>query len=304
MSHWARVILENAVKAQEQKPEYIWAGLKRIIDIVESSDLLQFRTSEMEEIADDISICDCPIELSRLLWRAATSNGFQHFCLLLLNQGNGVVASSRMLTSFDEKWIGRYREKRYQFVDPIFLAAQCQSGSFRFTEVDSSAPMVQAFWSDAAEHGIGRHGLCHTISRPDGARLAVSFFSSHSEEKTEELLSLNEHDLSVVSQLATECFCYISKGAAIQDDTLTECELRFLHTLATSNDPSRAFEQEAKFGGNRSIQTSIREKLNVETVFQAVAVASSKQWFDHLPISEHEIVSPFPQLLGQNIESM
>lgn len=303
MSHWVRVILEDAVSEQHNLPDYVRSGLKNLVRIVESSDVWRFRTFELETLADDISTCDCLAELSRLLWHAATSCGFQHFSLFVVSQGRGPILASRMLTSFNKKWIECFESKAYQFIDPVLSMARIRDGSFPFSDANSYAPTVQTFWQDAERHGVGRHGVCYAASRPDGARIAVNFYSSHTESKASEDIRLNRYDLEIISRLAIECFCYISHGAAIDENVLSERELKFLHTLATADNPQSAFEQVAAFGGNSQIQSAICEKLDVKTVFQAIAVASSKQWFDALPYCVDEVVTPVPTLVGYQPEN-
>ncbi|MEM1076844.1 MAG: autoinducer binding domain-containing protein [Pseudomonadota bacterium] len=302
MSHWVRIILEDAVSGQENLPEYVRSGLRHLVQIVETSDMWRFRTSELEALADDLATCGCLSELSRLLWRAATSCGFQHFSLFVVSQGRGPVLASRMLTSFNSKWIKCFENKAYQFIDPVISMARIRDGSFLFSDAISFAPTVQAFWQDAERHGVGRHGLCYAASRPDGARVAVNFYSSQSQEKAEENIRLNRHDLEVISQLAIECFCYTSHGPTSDENVLSERELKFLHTLAIADNPKSAFDQVAAFGGNSQIQSAICEKLDVKTIFQALAIASSKQWFDALPYSAEEVVTPVPKLVGGHLE--
>lgn len=302
MSHWVRVILEDAVSGQENLPDYVRSGLSHLVQIVETSDMWRFRTLELEAVADELSTCDCLSELSRLLWRAATSCGFQHFSLFVVSQGRGPVLASRMLTSFNSKWIKCFESKAYQFIDPVISMARIRDGSFLFSEASSCAPTVQAFWQDAEHHGVGRHGLCYAASRPDGARIAVNFYNSQPQEKAEENIRLNRHDLEVMSQLAIECFCYTSHGAASDKNVLSQRELKFLHTLATADNPKGAFDQVAAFGGNSQIQSAICEKLDVKTIFQAIAIASSKQWFDALPYFAGEVITPVPKLVGVHVE--
>lgn len=206
-----------------------------------------------------------------------------------------------MLKSLNEKWIRCYENKAYQFIDPIVAMARMRDGGFLFSEAESYAPTVQVFWQDAERHRVGRHGLCYASSRPNGSRIAVSFFRSQSEAKARETARLNRHDLEAISQLAIECFCYVSQGSDRDENVLTVSELKFLHTLATADNPSNAFEQLANFGGNRQLQAAICQKLCVKTIFQAIAIASANQWFDSLPVYANEIITPSPQLLGSDL---
>ncbi len=118
------------------------------------------------------------------------------------------------------------------------------------------------------------------------------------------LHTANRYDLKVISQLAIECFCYLSHAGESEENGLSQKELKFLHTLATADNPKRAFDQVAAFEGNVQIQASICQKLNVTTVFQAIALASSKRWFDSLSYYSEEVITPVPKLAGCDLISM
>ena len=158
--------------------------------------------------------------------------------------------------------------------------------------------MTEAFWDDAEKFRAGRSGFCFSSTRPSGARLGVTFSTNDTDARSAELFRLNGHDLTVIAQLAIECFCYLSSGDGLSEEPLSMEELRFLHTLATSPNPEKALTISSNYGGNKSLQDSIRKKLNVSTVFQAISIASSMRWFDMLPFSSEDAVRPFPGLTG------
>ncbi|MGC3941007.1 autoinducer binding domain-containing protein [Roseobacter sp. EG26] len=303
MSHWIRVLIEDAMDGQRQLPEHVRSGLKRVAGIMEASDVTQFRTQEFESIADEISFCSELSELSRLLWRATTSIGFQHFCLFVIKQGDEPGFGSRLCTSYSKEWLKRYEKERYQFVDPIYTCAEEKDGHFLFSEIKSESPLVQDFWRELDSYRIGRNGICFALTRPSGARLGVSFSSGGAESKVRETIRLNKHDLSVIARLAIECFCQVSANSDLTAEALSTNELRFLHMLATNPHPEKALLVTPNFGGNKALQTSIRNKLNVETVFQAIAIASSMRWFDSLPYNYDEAIRPFPELKGLDVKA-
>lgn len=304
MTHWVQVILEDTIWGQKKLPAHVRDGLKRIEEMAISSEVIQFRTHEFEEIADELSICDDLSELSLLLWRAATSAGFQHFSLFVVNQGRSPTSAHRMCTSYKKDWLDVYQEKSYQYVDPIVAKAKSTDGKFLFSEASNSAPMVQAFWDDAEKHNIGRNGLCYVVTRSDGTRIAISFSICGTEKKASESIRLNTYDLEIIAQLAIECFCYTSTGSSLNDQLLSTNELRFLHVLATSANPESALSQMPAFGGNEAMQSSIRKKLGVQTIFQAISIACSKQWFDNLPFYPDEIVSSSTPLSGWQVAGL
>ncbi|WP_299508166.1 autoinducer binding domain-containing protein [uncultured Roseobacter sp.] len=298
MSQWDRALLGDAAKKKDANQEHVRSGLKRIVDIIEKSELLQFRSTEMEEIANELSCCTDMLELSRLIWRTTMDIGFQDFSLFVLRQGQEPIFRSRWCSSYGAVWLERYQTKSYQFVDPVYVFASVHDCSFLFSEADKNSPSAKGFWSDAKRYGVGVNGFCFVETRPSGARLGISFSTNRSTDVVEELYQLNKFDLQAIVKLAVECFCYVSRGGAGLDNPLSAEELRFLHILATNPKPEKAQLVEPKYGGNKALQASIRSKLKVETVFQAVAMASKLQWFDALPFNCDEVIRPYPELNG------
>lgn len=298
MNHWVRTVLEDACSQEESIPDHVHAGFKRIVQLIDSVDVHTFRTEEFEQIADDLSECTSLNDLANLMWKTATSTGFQHFAIFVLTQGSSGNFRSRVCTSYSEAWIRRYQEKSYQFIDPIISEATRKNDWFLFADLDSGSPVHHQFWEDAKEHGIGRNGICFTIVRPDGARIAVVFSTSQSVEKTNHLIRLNGSDLRFLAELAVESFCYASIGPLLPDDILSPHELKFLYTLATTSEPKLALDIAPSYGSNDSLQASIRQKLNVKTIFQALSIASVRGWFNLIPYDANEVTRSFPRLEG------
>lgn len=298
MKHWVHSVLEEAFSSTKSSPEHVRQGLQRIAHLVESMDVHPFRTSELEGIADDLSECTDLRQLSKLMWRAATSTGFQHFAIFVIRQGSNGMFKSRICTSYNQAWIERYQAKSYQFVDPIIAEASRRDGWFLYDDLENDAPVVQSFWDDAKQHRIGGNGVCFALTRKDGSRLGIVFATAHTAEKTRELVRLNGSDLQFLANLAADSFCFVSCGPDLADDTLTVQELKFLYTLASNPDPKEALAISSSYGSNHALQASIRAKLNVDTVFQAISIASSRAWFNLLPYDAKEVTRSFPALEG------
>ncbi len=298
MSHWAKTLLNEVIREKHDLPKHVLDGLNRLVEFVECSNDYQFRNREFETIADNISVCDDLQELSKLMWHATTTAGFQGFSLFVLKQGNAPTFASRLCTSYNMDWLNLYQSKAYQFVDPVVAKAQECTGTFSFAQADNKSPLSEAFWADAEKHRIGRNGLCYVTVRPNGCRVAVSFSTPHGTDKTDELIKLNGYDLVALSQLAVECFTCVSAENATCAEVLSTNELRFLHMLATDPCPEKALLQVPPFGGNKALQASIRRKLKTASIFQAVSIASAMRWFDDLPFYADEVVSTSPKLRG------
>lgn len=83
-------------------------------------------------LADKLSNCDCLSELSRLLWRAATSCVFQHFSLFVVSQGRGPVLASRILTSFNSQWIKCFKKRHINSLIQSYLLLGSVTEAFYF----------------------------------------------------------------------------------------------------------------------------------------------------------------------------
>lgn len=297
MQHWSEVVVNDALWYIKDCPDHVQSALKRMAHIISEQPAYRFRLPEVERYADEIAECTELTTLVEYMWRACTSLGFQHVTIFALAQGKNGVFRKGICTSHSLKWIRLYQKKRYRFIDPVVSMASQRDGSFLFSDLPST-PNSEAFWSDAERHRIGRNGLCLAVTRQDGARVGVSYSTSLDNKATEKLLRLNRHELECLAILAIDCFCDISAGRSQDVSNLTDAELRFLYLLSTTPAPTAAMKINNGFGSNSHLQSSIRNKLGVETIFQAVAMAAASHWFDSLQYEEDDVIRMFPELTG------
>jgi hypothetical protein len=300
MEHWARAVMEDAVFETEGPVDSTLQDFNRILNWIEASDVHLFRTERIEELADTLSSCSDLEELSRVMWHIATEVGFENYIIFVINSGAYGAAKSRVCTSCNAEWISRYQEKNYQYVDPAMAHARRFDGYFELSQLPSDSPMAEEFWRDAEAHRIGRNGLCFVVRRNGNSRIGVSFLTAKTAEQTHTLARRNGYDLMTLANLAVDAFCYAVFGGdgATNNEELTVEELRFLHMLATSRDPLEALKMPTRYGSINALQASIRRKLRSESVFQAVAIASSRGAFDDLPYDASEVTGPFRELSG------
>ena len=298
MEHWVRVMLQHVLFDHGGTPDHVRKGLARAARIIEEMEPYQFRTDTFDAIADALSDCTDLSELSKLMWKASTEAGFENFIIFVLKNGANGALQSRVCTSCNADWVTRYQAQRYQFIDPVMAAASRADGVFEFADLDSRSAVIGSFWADAEAHRIGRNGLCIARTRPDGVRIGVSFLTSKTEAQARALVRLNGSDLMAIADLAVDAFCYASYGLTGEPEALSPEELRFLYLLATRENLQEAFEVLPLYGSNKSLQASIRRKLGVETVFQAVSRAAARGYFDDIPYDASEVTRPFPSLVG------
>lgn len=298
MDHWVRVLMQDVLFDRTGTPEHIRIGLARVARIVESMEPYQFRTDTLDKIADELSVCTELSDLSKLMWDASVSAGFEDYIIFVLKSGSKGVMQSRVCTSCNLDWLVRYQTQGYQYIDPVMVAALSEDGIFEFADLGNSSPMVAEFWADAVAHRIGQNGLCIARSRSDGSRVGVSFLTGKTEKQARSLVRLNGTDLVMIADLAIDAFCHASYGLAGEPEQLSIEELRFLYLLATRKNPEEAFRVLPRYGSNKSLQASIRRKLGVETVFQAVSLATARGYLDDVPYESSEVMRPHPALVG------
>jgi DNA-binding CsgD family transcriptional regulator len=79
-------------------------------------------------------------------------------------------------------WQTQYFKKQYARIDPVIARGSEAVLPFDWDELPRDDPAIQAFFDDAAEHGLGRNGLSIPVRDRKGARSLVSFTSNHSED--------------------------------------------------------------------------------------------------------------------------
>lgn len=296
MNHWVKTVFEDLTWGNKNVSEQLRSDIIRIVEIFECSDVHHFRTEDLENMANELYEADNVTELSSLMWKITTTLAFQNFAIFVLKQGPGMAFNPKICTSCNAKWVARYVDQGYQYVDPVMTKASENDGCFLYSELPVGSPVVETFWQDADHHRIGRNGVCFCIARRDGSKIGVSFSTQDTANKVQEIFYANSYDMNFIAQIAADVFCYAATDTLLSDDTLTEAELRFLYVLSTSPNPQDAIKVTSSFGSNTSLQASIRAKLGVETVYQAVARAAARGWFDQLPFTEGDIMKSFPTL--------
>lgn len=299
MRHWVRAVLDEATDGSGGHTPETHRDLRRIISLIEDREFYSFRTPVLEDLANEIVECTDLEALSKLMWSVAVQCGMQHATIFVLRQGDGVAFRTRISTSYPLEWVERYQTKSYQFQDPVVAHAQTCDTAFSFHDLSTDNPMTEAFWEDAEAHGVGRNGLCQAFSFSSGTRIGVSFAYSRSADAFRQTLALNATDALCLAQIGAEAFVYLARISQPSNPSLSAAELRFLHLLVTGDDPQDALSVTPGYGSNKSLQASIRSKLGVKTILQAVALASANRWFDDLPYDVQDVAHATPDEHGR-----
>ncbi|MFK7977026.1 MAG: autoinducer binding domain-containing protein [Halioglobus sp.] len=296
MLHWSRMAVSDIQSKEESKIHRAQKDLERLALSFERSPYYYFRTSALEELADEVSTCCEVQELSNLLWQITVETGFQNYALFVVDQSPKRIFRSRICSSIKSSWLERYYAKNYQFIDPVVQEASRGIDFFYFSELDGSAPIVEAFWQDAVNHGIGREGICFAFSPNEDCRIAVSFLTQSAEEKVKSMVQLNGYDLRALAKISAECFVDIESSSNTPAMSLTADELQFLYALYTGQSTRSLLSITEKFGSNKSLQSSISRKLGTTNAFQAVVIASNNGWFKLHKYEVEDVTISFPGL--------
>lgn len=298
MRHWVHELLEQTV-TKKQLPQGIWSSLIRLAKFVEESPDYFFRTSKAEKICENLQDCADLGDLAKCVFDIATSFGFQHGAIFLLSSGKrNTVWVHRVCTSLPEKWLRHYKERRYQFIDPVIVKAMNSEAPSIVARSAKDSPMVKEFWDDAETFGIGSVCMVFRVELRSGAALGLSLTSQGHSKNLVQNLALDMSDLNVLAHEAAAVFENLSALGAKKECDLTLDELSFLRLLLVNGDAVKAGGFRGLFSSNAALQTSIARKLGVQNVFQAIAVAIGRGMFDDLPFEDDEVSSLFANLPG------
>lgn len=263
--------------------------IARVREAVLSRNSYLFRNIKLEQLADDISEEMEISRLPKLLWQAAITSGFQNASLFVLRVGKGRLFESRVCSSYPEAWRRRYIEKKYQFVDPVVRLATTRKTAFTFAEAKGSSPIEAEFWADAERFGAGCDGLVIPVELDCEALIVITFSSSLNLTLVENRCKEHVNDLTIVSKLAAEAFSFLARSQPFEKSELSQDELRYLYVLATSDQPAEARLLKPMFGSAVSVEQSIRQKLGVKSILQAVAIASRENFFADLDFNDFDV---------------
>lgn len=278
MQYWARAFLQDFLKQESESRQVAL----RIIELLEAQEDYLFRSSELQELAMDVSECVDLESVSALLAEAAKICGMDFATVCLLRQGDSVGFRSRVITTYPPAWIERYQNMNYQYFDPVLAQAKVSSEPFLFSDLTNSGPLVCSFWSDAEAHGVGPAGLCASFEFSDAVSVAVSYSSMANEKDFQRIVELNGTDALCMAFVFADAFVHLSKVVPFESESLTGEELRYLSQLVSCKGV-QPYKVTARAEHNPQLEKSIVSKLNVETILQAIALASANRWFDDVP---------------------
>jgi DNA-binding CsgD family transcriptional regulator len=131
-------------------------------------------------------------DLEQTLKALAANIGVLHiaYASLCLQKSEDANLLSAICT-YPVEWQVRYFKKQYARIDPVIARGGEAVLPFDWDELPKDDLTTQAFFDDAADHGLGRNGLSIPVRNRRGVRSLVSFTSNHSKGDWAEYKSRN-----------------------------------------------------------------------------------------------------------------
>jgi DNA-binding CsgD family transcriptional regulator len=214
-------------------------------------------------------------DLEETLKTIATDIGVCHISYLRLSPDQSADASLlAAIVTYSVRWQHRYFEKQYVLIDPVMAKGSKAVLPFDWDELVSDDPVVQSFFMDALNYGVGRNGISIPVRNRRGAAYAVvSFTSNHSKEEWQEFKTSNMVKLQLISVLIDSA-ASVNLKLVTPPVKLSKREEQCLIWAArgkTYQDISDILN--ISFGSVKSYLDTARHKLNCINLTHAVAVA-------------------------------
>jgi DNA-binding CsgD family transcriptional regulator len=177
------------------------------------------------------------------------------------------------MVTYSVAWQHRYFEKQYVLIDPVVTNGSKAVLPFDWEELASDDPVVQAFFIDALNYGVGRSGVSIPVRNRRGAYAVVSFSSNHSKREWQEFKNNNMVKLQLISVLIDSA-ASVNLKLTSPPVKLSKREEQCLIWAArgkTYQDISDILN--ISFGSVKSYLDTARHKLNCINLTHAVAVA-------------------------------
>ena len=176
--------------------------------------------------------------------------------------------------TYSFQWQTRYFLKRYVLIDPVFSYGSKAVLPFDWDELPRDDPQIQAFFLDAASHGVRVSGLSIPVRNRRGVYSLVSYTSDHSKQEWQEFKKSNMIKLQLISVLLDSA-ASVNIKLMRPPVKLSKREEQCLIWAArgkTFQDISDILN--ISFGSVKSYLDTARHKLNCANLTHAVGIAT------------------------------
>ena len=213
-------------------------------------------------------------DLEQTLRAIAADIGMAHIAYMRFAPDKSSDAS--LLTgarTYSFQWQTRYFLKQYIFIDPVLAHGSKAILPFDWDELPRDDPAIQAFFTDAVNHGVGCNGISVPVRSRRGVYSLVSFTGNHSRPEWEVFKKNNMVKLQLISVLINSA-ASVNLKLSSPPVKLSKREEQCLIWAArgkTYQDISDILS--ISFGSVKSYLDTARHKLNCANLTHAVGVA-------------------------------
>lgn len=219
----------------------------------------------------------------------------KHISFCIVVDPHGTIIEDRVITTYPDRWIGRYLSRKYWMVDPVLLAfyrgdEECSWDS-RNEEPGVQAPFVTTFLRDARENGAGACG--HAFFLRLGRRGSFTFTLSSDEpgRQFRDRIEAMRREIDFIFASAQEAICGYDDGGDEHLASLTDDEMLLLRLLSAGGERA---DIEASVAFDRSfdsIVASLQRKLGARNLSQAIYRFAELRMKEFFPPTSLEIKS-------------
>ena len=219
--------------------------------------------------ADDIP------QLQRAIWGLLEPYGLQHAVYHALRIPHVGISQEVIAFTYPGDWVSHYLSRRYYTIDPVVRAGERSIVPVDWATLDKSTPAVRRLFAEAADAGVGKHGLTIPIRGPFGDHAIFTVTSNLPDQDWQALKTGYVRDMQVIANYVHTRVIEIRQSGPVKPiPALSSRERETLQWAAAG----KTIEETATILGIsssavRSYLDSGRHKLDCLTKPQAVARA-------------------------------
>jgi hypothetical protein len=221
----------------------------------------------------------------------ASSFGVAHCTLHVISEAPSTNFTTKVLTTYADKWISRYIDRRYSFLDPVARACHGLDRGFFWSELDRETPILRGFWADAAAHGVGPAGYTRPILTERGDRLAISLASAEDDESFRDRIYRLESDIFNLGIFLSETFCRLASEDRPPSFNPTDDQLLILRAIAMGADEAELSARSYQYGSWNTLERSICALFRSRTVAQAAVLAARIGILANAPLTRADVLT-------------
>lgn len=134
---------------------------------------------QLQETMESIHKLLKPDHVTSSLSRVCTEFGLENLAYFGLPKCGSLQSPPRLEVTYQDDWIGHYKDKRYAGIDPVLQQGMTSKNAIDWCQLDRTSENNKQFFGEASEFGIGDNGLTIPIMG-QGTPIALVSFTSNS----------------------------------------------------------------------------------------------------------------------------